>query len=131
MTMRGAYFVHSLGDGEISLLQVNSAYLSQPGFREHIIRSLQEQGAGGGFELNIRESNVRTIDVFARPVEFRFTSGEDRTTGAERRLVDGVVDGIEGPVLIVLWVDEDNWSEEQVLGMLESIGQRADAQNVQ
>ncbi len=131
MTMRGAYFEHSLGDGELTLLQVNSAYMSQQGFREHIIKSLQEQGAGSGFDLAVSESSSRTIDVYGRPVTFHFTAGEDRTTGAQRRLLDGIVEGPDGPVLLSLWVGEADWSEEQVLGMLESIGHRATDDSVQ
>lgn len=126
MTMKGVYYEHTFGEGELTLLQIDSAYMSQQGFREHVTRSLQEQGAGSGFELAVQETVDRSIDVYGRPVTFRFTKAEDRTSGDGRRLVEGVVEGPDGPVLLNLWVDEENWSEEQTVEMIESIGRRPD-----
>lgn len=123
LTMRGVYYAHTVDDGELTLLEVDSQFLSQPEFRQHIVNSLHEQRAGSGFDLNVLQSETRSLTVQGEEVEFEFMEAEDRSTGEGRRLVDGVVSGREGrPVLVSLWLDEDIWDEEAVVRMIESIG---------
>ena len=64
----------------------------------------------------------KRIDVDGESVEFHFLQAEDRTTGRGRRLVDGIVNRPHGPVMISLWVDEDNWDPQMVDEMINSIG---------
>lgn len=122
LTMEGAYYTHRDGPGELSFLEVESRFLSNDDFRAHILRSLREHGAGGGFDLKIRNAETKTYDINGQPAEFRFLEAEDRTTGNGRRLVDGIVQGINGPVMVSLWVDEQNWDPQMVDDMIASIG---------
>jgi len=122
LTMRGAYFTHTVDDGELTLLEVDSRFLSQPEFHQHIVDSLHQQGAGSGFDLNVLHTETKVLTIGGAEVPFEFLTAEDRSTGAGRRLVDGVVTGKRGPVLVSLWVDEDIWDEESVIRMLESVG---------
>lgn len=123
LTMRGAYYTHTVDDGELTLLEVDSRFLSQPDFRQHIIDSLHQQGAGSGFDLKVLSTETKVLTIGGAEVSFEFLRAEDRSTGESRRLVDGVVSGRGNtPVLISLWVDEDVWDEESVVRMLESVG---------
>jgi hypothetical protein len=122
LTMRGAYYSHQVGEGELTLLKLDSAWISQPHFREHVIESLRQNGAGSGFDLNVLHSEEREFGIGGEQVRFQFLRAEDRTTGEERRLVDGVVSGKQGPVLVALWLDEDLWNEEMVTRLIQSIG---------
>jgi hypothetical protein len=123
LTMRGAYYTHQVGDGELTLLKLDSPLISQPDFRQHVIDALRQNGAGSGFDLNVLQSETRTFGIAGEQVPFQFLRAEDRTTGEERRLIDGVVTGKQGPVLVALWFDEDIWDEELVTRLIQSIGE--------
>ncbi|MCA9075703.1 MAG: hypothetical protein KDA93_11765 [Planctomycetaceae bacterium] len=120
--MRGTYYAHAVDDGELSLLEVDSRFINQPDFRQHIIDSLHQNGAGSGFELNVRKTETKEFTVQGHSVRFTFITAEDRTTGESRRLVDGVVTFDDRPILIALWVDEDLWDETMVTRLIESVG---------
>lgn len=123
LTMRGAYYTHQVDDGELTLLKLDSPLISQPDFREHVIHALRQNGAGSGFDLNVLHSETKRFDIAGETqVPFQFLRAEDRTTGTERRLVDGVVTGKRGPVLVALWLDEDVWDEDMVTQLIQSIG---------
>jgi len=122
LDMRGAYFAHTVEDGELSLLEVDSRFIEQPDFRQHIIHSLHQHGAGSGFDLNVKQTETKTFDVNGEQVPFEFLTAEDRSTGEGRRLVDGVVTLNGRPVLVSLWVDEEIWDEAMVERLIESIG---------
>lgn len=122
LNMRGAYYAHTVDEGELSLLEVDSRLIGQSDFRQHIINSLHQHGAGSGLELDIRKTEAKTFSVNGSPVIFNFITAEDRTSGDGRRLVDGVVTIDDRPILISLWVDEDLWDEAMVTRLIESIG---------
>jgi hypothetical protein len=122
LTMRGAYYSLNTGEGELSLLEVDSRFMDNPEFREHVVRSLREHGAGGGFNLAVRSVETREFDVSGETVTFTFIEAEDRTSGSSRRLVDGIVPGNNGPVMLSLWVDEELWDPQMVDDMIGSIG---------
>lgn len=122
LTMRGAYFSQIVSHGELTLLEVNSRFINQPEFRQHIVDSLRQHGAGSGFDLTVLQTETKSYEINGESVLFQFLTAEDRTTGRGRRIVDGVVPGRNGPVLVSLWVDEEVWDEKQITTMIESIG---------
>ena len=122
LSMRGAYFTLSNGDGELSFLEVDGEFINNDEFRRHIKKSLREHGAGGGYDLAVKPKQTRTYDVAGTPVDFDFLEAENRTTGTEIRLVDGIVEGNNGPVMISFWVDEENWDPQLVDDLINSIG---------
>jgi hypothetical protein len=123
LKMQGAYYTLDIGEGELSFLEVDSRYLDNAQFRDHILASLREHGAGGGFNLAVRNAETREFEIGGQTVPFQFLAADDRTTGSKRRLVDGIVDGTSGPVLISLWVDEEYWDPQLVEQMIASIGE--------
>jgi hypothetical protein len=124
LKMQGAYYTLDNGEGELSFLEVDSRFIDNAQFRAHILKSLREHGAGGGFDLAVHSAETRTFEIDGRSVPFSFLEAEDRTSGSKRRLVDGIVDGMNGPVMISLWVDEEHWNPQQIEQLLASIGGR-------
>lgn len=122
LKMQGAYYTLDTGEGELSFLEVDSRFIDNAQFRNHILTSLREHGAGGGFNLAVRSAETREFEIGGQNVPFQFLAADDRTTGSKRRLVDGIVDGVSGPVLISLWVDEEYWDPQMVEQMIDSIG---------
>lgn len=120
--MQGAYYTLTTGDGELSFLAVDSSFINNVDFRDHIKQSLREHGAGGGFDLAVKATDTKTYEINGQSVEFQFLKAEDRTTSRDRRLVDGVVEGPQGPVMISLWIDEESWDPQMVDDMIASIG---------
>ncbi len=56
-----------------------------------------------------------------KPVQFRFEKGRAATNDKPYYIVDGVVHGKTGEVLIGIRLEADAWDESQMMGMLESI----------
>lgn len=123
LKMQGAYYTLTDGEGELSFLEVDSRFIDNAQFRAHILKSLREHGAGGGFDLAVHSAETRHFEVNGQSVPFQFLAAEDRTSGSKRRLVDGIVEGINGPVMISLWVDEEFWNPQQVEEIIASIGE--------
>lgn len=120
LRMRGAYFEHSKADGEIVLLQVDSRFLANPELRDHIRKTLLDKGATG---VPLRRDSVSFQDYMIqnKPVQFRFEKGRSATNDKPYYIVDGVVHGKTGEVLIGIRLEADAWDESQMMGMLESI----------
>jgi hypothetical protein len=123
MTLQGAYYAHAQGSGELAFVEVDSTFLAQEKVREHVIASLRQYGASSGLDLSIRERQTLGVTIRGEQVAFNIMPAEDRITNRSLRLLDGIVPGTKGPVLVSLWLDDELWNEEAVVGMLESIGQ--------
>ncbi|MCA9053542.1 MAG: hypothetical protein KDA75_06880 [Planctomycetaceae bacterium] len=112
--MRGVYYELPAGDGMLMLLQVDSRLMDETDVREHVERTLQEKG-GGGLPLTIISSQDRTEMINGQPVVFRERVGESPSDKSRYRLIEGVVDGNAGKVLIAFRIAEDVWEERQEL----------------
>ena len=71
----------------------------------------------------IESREVREIMMGKEPVKFEFAVARDLSTDKRYRLVEGVVGGTTGDVLIMVKIDDEYWDayEEAVLSMLQSI----------
>jgi ribosome-interacting GTPase 1 len=79
---------------------------------------------GGAEEpLLVESREVREILIENEPVKFEFAIAKDVTTDKVFRLVEGVVSGTTGDVLVMVKVDALYWDqyEELVTTMLKSI----------
>jgi hypothetical protein len=110
--MRGVYYELVGGDGLLMLLHVDSRLMGEPDVREHVERTLREKG-GGGPPLEITESEDRIFNVRGRNVTFRYRRGRDPANDSRYRLVEGVVDGNTGTVLIAFRIAEEAWELRQ------------------
>ena len=120
LQMHGAYFEHSLADGEIVLLHADSRFFSSQELRDHVRTTLLDKG-GTGVPLKRDDVSFREIMIQNQPVKFRFEKGRSPTSDKPYYVVDGVVPGKTGEVLIGIRLEADAWDESQMMGMLESI----------
>lgn len=110
--MRGAYYEIPGGDGLLMLLQVDSRLMEEADVREHVERTLREKG-GGGPPLKITSSEDRLFSVRGQHVTFRYRTGESTDDGERFRLVEGIVPGNSGQVLIAFRIPEQSWELRQ------------------
>ena len=125
ITMRGVYYdvlpsgadTHS---GLFMLLEVDSRFGDDVTVRKHIQSVLFEEGAGGSPVVII---NGRDVEYTVRQdkTPFRITLGKIPNTENLVCLVQGVVPGKHGDVMIGLRVPKEDWDEEGFIRMLGSI----------
>lgn len=119
MMFRGAYYEWEDAQGQLAIVGVDGRVVSQKDVRDHIVRQLQE--AGGTGALVVDREETREITVSGIVVPFVFQQGTDVATDLPVRLVEGVVNGSRGPVLIALRINTASWDEQQVLHMLSTL----------
>ncbi|QDU38807.1 hypothetical protein Mal4_31370 [Maioricimonas rarisocia] len=124
MQMRGAYYEIPPDDGLLMLIAVRGPLVRQESIRDHVDRTLRETG-GGATPLVTDESATRQISTAAgSEVPFEFEKATDPDTGAAYRIVEGVVTGPDGSVLVALRVKQEQWNEQSIVEMLRSIAPR-------
>lgn len=116
---RGAYYEWSEANGQLAIVAVDGRVLDQEDVRKHVVRQLQE--AGGTAAIVIEQEKIKDIPIDGQPVPFVFQVGTETTSEVPIRLVEGVVEGPRGPVLIALRMDEALWDEQKILHLLSSI----------
>ena len=116
----GAYYEIPKVDSLLALIHVDSRWNSKARVRQHIRETLLERG-GADEPLLVQESHPMTVQIGTEPVRFEFSTGKDLTTDKTYKLVEGLVNGTTGDVLICFKIDADRWKEEEVLTMLKSI----------
>lgn len=128
MSVRGAYYERFVGDGLLTLIEVDSRFRSDDDVRRHIRQTLMDKG-GGGTPLIVDDSQTKRIEVVIHDeyVPFTFEIGRDPPSGRTFRIVEGVFEGKTGEVLLAMRVNEDNWEESSIIDMLQSIGRPPEA----
>jgi hypothetical protein len=83
-------------------------------------QSLQQQG----HEQAITETSrvVRKITINDEESEFAFVSGKAQDTQKAVRQVSGVFPGRGGPAFLMIFDTEENWDEDAIVRMIESLG---------
>lgn len=119
MMFRGAYYEWKDAHGQLAIVAVDGDVLNQEDVRSHVVRQLQE--AGGTGVVIVEQEETREIMVDGEPVRFTFQRGKEVNSDIPVRLVEGVVDGIRGPVLIALRINQSSWDEQQILHMLSTM----------
>lgn len=121
--IRGAYYERIVGDGVLTLLQVDSQLAGSGEVQRHIRQTLLEEG-GGGAPLVIDPTAQRreTFTLSDQTATFIFDIAQDPPSHREFHLVEGVVETPGGQLLLTVRVDSDHWDEPAIRGMLQSIG---------
>jgi hypothetical protein len=119
MMFRGAYYEWKEAQGQLAIVAVDGGVLEQEDVRRHLVRQLQE--AGGTVTLAVDREEVKAIMIDGEAVPFLFQQGTESATNLPIRLVEGVVDSSEGPILIALRMNQALWDEQQVLHMLSTL----------
>lgn len=108
--MRGIYYELASGEATLMLLQVDSRLMKEADVQEHVERTLREKG-GGGPPLTITSSEEKTYSVRGKLTPFRLRVGESPADRSKYRLLEGIVDGRSGKVLMAFRVDEAVWND--------------------
>ncbi|MEZ6067940.1 MAG: hypothetical protein R3B90_20005 [Planctomycetaceae bacterium] len=107
--LRGSYYeLLDNEDGLLMFLQVDSRLMSEPDIRDHVERTLREKGSGGPPLKIVAEQPALEFVVRGVPVRFRSRLGELPSNHSRYRLVEGVVDGNAGKVLVAFRLLEDS-----------------------
>jgi hypothetical protein len=83
--------------------------------------SLRQQGMGAQEEIAEGETHTKEFTIRGETAKFVVTKGEGAQTGSERIIVMGTFQGKEGPVMLLLNADAEQYTEEEITTMLESI----------
>lgn len=112
MHLRGVYYQRYVGDGVLTLLEINTRLSHDESIRQHIRKTLLKEGPGGT-ELVIDRSQTHRelFEIAGQQVPFTFEVARD---GSDlTHLVEGVFDGKSGQVLLSLRVDDLHWKNEE------------------
>lgn len=122
LEVRGAYYEIPQVESLLALIHVDSRWNSQARVRQHIRDTMLERG-GAEQPLKIEKREIREIQIGDSLIKFEFSEAHDMSTDKLYRLVEGVVPGTTGDVLIMIKIDDNVWSdyEELVVTMLKSI----------
>jgi hypothetical protein len=120
LQVSGAYYEMPKVDSVLALIHVDSRWNSQARVRQHIRKTLLERG-GADEPLLIQESVTKKILIGSELVDFEFSTGKDLSTDKSYKLVEGLVKGTTGDVLICFKIDADYWNEKTVYDLLQSI----------
>ena len=88
---------------------------------QEIDNSLRQQGIGQPDPGTDWEVSEKEFDIGGKPTKFAYHTAKNEDGEPTRYHVTGMVDGKRGPVLIVLTVDVDEMSEEEIGQIIESI----------
>jgi len=122
LDVRGVYFERFIGDGTLTIVEVNSRFHGDDDVRRHIRQTLLEKG-GGGAPLVIDDSETQRVEFPIRGMQVPFTIeiGRDPPTGTAFYILEGAFPGDQGEVLLSVRVDEDHWEEKTIFDMIRSI----------
>lgn len=127
-SVRGAYYdVAGAGagagaDGLLMIIAVDSRYSDRSSVRAHVERVLREEGGDTADLVRQETPRTRNVSIRGEAVPFTFATRKARSSQEEYRLIEGVVEGAAGQVLIaVRFRNGGPLTEEAVVRMLESI----------
>ncbi|HWL09682.1 MAG TPA: hypothetical protein VNQ76_14825 [Planctomicrobium sp.] len=115
MRLRGVYYERLVGDGVLSLLEVNTRLANDDTVRRHIRETLLEESSRGTtLVVDPAKNQKETLVINGEPVMFNLDIARDPRTNEAFRLVEGVFQGNSGQVLLSLRVDSNRWLDEAV-----------------
>jgi hypothetical protein len=80
-----------------------------------------DNSLGRKTNVQVESSETKSVTIDGTMVNFVFAKAKTQESGKPLRQVTGVFPGKTGTVMLMLFVPEEKWDEEQVLGILESI----------
>lgn len=113
--MRGSYYELTGDEGMLMFLQVDSRWMGESDIREHVERTLREKGGGGPPLTIIEEPTEEVYEIRGRKVTFTYRLGESPADRSRHHLVEGIVDGNTGMVLVAFRITDESWPENEAL----------------
>ncbi len=102
-------------------LEKASASQNQEQMRRQMDQQLRQQGMGGQEEITIEESYTKDVEIRGETATFTISKGVGEDSGKPRIQVVGVFQGETGAVILMVNVDAEKYTEEQIVEMIESI----------
>ncbi len=122
LQVSGAYYERPQVDSVLALIHVDSSWNSKARVRQHIRETLLERGVAEESLQKIEKTTMSVpIGTNEKLVNFEFSKCRDVATEKTYKLVEGLVEGTTGEVLVCFRIDESFWSDDEVLAMLKSI----------
>lgn len=108
-------------DGVFVLCEFNGAMFNEnpEQMKQQMRDSLKQQGQNQ--EIQELSSKTVTYNVRGKPTEFQLVRGRNNNNGKEVWQVSGMIEGKRGPTMIMMILDGEKYSEEQVQQTVESI----------
>lgn len=88
--------------------------------KQQFQQSLRQQGQNQ--DVTIDSSETRTFSINGEECQFEFIKGKNTQTNQDMRQVMGVIPGKSGTAFLMLFESEENWDEDAVIRMIESMG---------
>ncbi|HIQ22745.1 MAG TPA: hypothetical protein EYH34_16090 [Planctomycetes bacterium] len=118
-----AFYVDPATQSALGL--VSSPHMSAEQKRPEMERRLKESFRQQGFDIDADWEEIkqweREIEVRGEKVRFTFTSGTDRESGTRFLALTGLVQGDRGPVMLTFVAPADQYGEEGMVKVIESI----------
>lgn len=120
MSMKMVVYKPTAGDGALLIAQINMDVEGAPDAEEEMRRSIRQQGHQKDLKVVRETVETREFEIRGETVEFEFAQAENEE-GEKYRQVVGAFPAKEGTALLMLQVEEDQYNEEAVVNMIESI----------
>jgi gamma-glutamyl phosphate reductase len=117
-----AVYVDEEHDSNMMLLMMGDAFAGQEaGMRQQLQQAMAEEQVEKQEEVEVEETYEKEFTVRGQPATFRISRGKGAESGSPRVQATGVFPGKSGPAMLMLNVDAEHYSEDDVLEMLGSI----------
>lgn len=108
-------------DGSLMLMEMAMQQMGVdvPQQQQELRKSIEQQPANQNFQSS--KSETREIEIRGEPIPFEFNEGTNAGQDQKIHMIRGVFRGKRGAVLLQLMIPDDDYDEDAVLEMLQSI----------
>ena len=107
-------------DGMLMIAELHQNFAKDQNAEAQMKDAMNKQGKGQP-DLDIIKSETREFEIKGKPASFKFSEAQDPKTKKEFRQVTGSFPGKAGTAMLVLQVPANEYDEEEIVEMIESI----------
>lgn len=113
------------GQSLLQIMRFGGQAFNDPQARQQIDAQMrQQQGGGSPHIITVKDVETKTVSIDGADVEFTVGTGPESQSGAEWKELNGSVNRDGSVVVIKLQQPSDQYDDEAVTAMLESIGKK-------
>ncbi len=124
-SMEMAVYEGVTSDSQLMIIQTTQPGAASPEEQmEEIKRQMEQQGQSGEFdqqELQDAETETKSLTVRGQPVDFQFTTGMGEDGETTIHQISGAFPSGEGLVILMIQMPDEDYNEEEIVKMIESI----------
>lgn len=106
----------------LMLMSTNVSGSSPEEIQAEFEKAMREQGQQEeGADIQVEKYEVRKFEINGQPAEFNIGQGKDQNSDRECWKVVGSFQGQDGPVFVMLIVDRESMTEEEIVQLIESL----------